>query len=185
MSDSDDYSYVEMCFNGAASVLPLPLCEMVLINSFVSKSMKFLFYSNYFLVVVVFPSVIWWALVPFCCWFEEEAVSFSGFLFLQGWTIFNLYKKEACKFMPSSCSLFDLLSWWCCIGNLCYILYKYLGFNVHGTCLWVLMLNFIASRLRTLMFQNKKIRMFFIPYSFIVYINTYYCSPEKTLQNSC
>ena len=32
MSDSDDYSYVERCFNGAASVLPLPLCEMVLIK---------------------------------------------------------------------------------------------------------------------------------------------------------
>ena len=62
MSDSDDYSYVERCFNGAVSVLPLPLCEMVLIKknySIVSISMKFLFYSNYFLVVVVFPSVIW------------------------------------------------------------------------------------------------------------------------------
>jgi len=62
MSDSDDYSYVERCFNGAASILPLPLCEMVPINSFYSffsMSMKFLFYSNYFLVVVVFPSVIW------------------------------------------------------------------------------------------------------------------------------
>ena len=35
MSDSDDYSYVERCFNGAASVLPLPLCEMVLINFFI------------------------------------------------------------------------------------------------------------------------------------------------------
>lgn len=30
MSDSKDYSYVERCFNGAASVLPLPLCEMLL-----------------------------------------------------------------------------------------------------------------------------------------------------------
>lgn len=29
MSDSKDYSYVEHCFNGAAKVLPLPLCEMV------------------------------------------------------------------------------------------------------------------------------------------------------------
>jgi len=29
MSDSDDYSYVERCFNGAASILPLPLCEML------------------------------------------------------------------------------------------------------------------------------------------------------------
>ena len=30
MSDSDDYSYIERCFNGATSVLPLPLCELVI-----------------------------------------------------------------------------------------------------------------------------------------------------------
>ena len=164
MSDSDDYSYIERCFNGAASVLPLPLCELVICISLnnVPIAHPWIFMPIFFLFAALLSSVILWALVLICCWFEAKNVSISWFLFLQGWWLFSSHKKETCKFMTiyliwisSWCiklvSIFDVV-WYC--------LFRYPGFVMHGICLLVLMLIFNISRLRTLVFQNRAIRMF-------------------------
>jgi len=164
MSDSDDYSYIERCFNGAASVLPLPLCELLICISLnnVPIAHPWIFMPIFFLFAALLSSVILWALVLICCWFEAKNVSISWFLFLQGWWLFSSHKKETCKFMTmyliwisSWCNklviIFDVV-WYC--------LFRYPGFVMHGICLLVLMLIFNISRLRTLVFPNRAIRMF-------------------------
>jgi len=57
MSDSDDYSYIERCFNGATSVLPLPLCELVICISLnnVPIAHPWIFMPIFFCLQLFFP----------------------------------------------------------------------------------------------------------------------------------
>ncbi|WVZ85105.1 hypothetical protein U9M48_032060 [Paspalum notatum var. saurae] len=66
MSNSDDYSYVGRCFNGAASVLPLPLCEMLFF--------PVLFGDHWFLFVVDLSHKMFLFLDSYCSKNDEYSV---------------------------------------------------------------------------------------------------------------